>query len=159
MATPGAAGRRRRVRARRAVLFTVGLFMIGDRQMAFAKKFTIYTEFKKITGLQPGAIVRVSGAKAGAIKQISAEEAERQVPRRARNHRRAAPARAHRLARIHRDRRPGRRQLSRRRDRQRQRARCAAGVDHSQQGAVRDRRSACSRWATRSTRSTRRSTR
>jgi phospholipid/cholesterol/gamma-HCH transport system substrate-binding protein len=51
-------------------LFTVGLFMIGDRQMAFAKKFTIYTEFRKITGLQPGAIVRVSGAKAGAIKQI-----------------------------------------------------------------------------------------
>jgi phospholipid/cholesterol/gamma-HCH transport system substrate-binding protein len=52
------------------VLFTVGLFMIGDRQMAFAKKFTIYTEFKRITGLQPGAIVRVSGAKAGSIKQI-----------------------------------------------------------------------------------------
>ena len=52
------------------LLFTVGLFMIGDRQMAFAKKFTIYTEFKKITGLQPGAIVRVSGAKAGAITQI-----------------------------------------------------------------------------------------
>jgi len=51
-------------------LFTVGLFMIGDRQMAFAKKFTIYTEFKKITGLQPGGIVRVSGAKAGAIKAI-----------------------------------------------------------------------------------------
>jgi phospholipid/cholesterol/gamma-HCH transport system substrate-binding protein len=52
------------------VLFTVGLFMIGDRQMAFAKKFTVYTEFKKITGLQPGAIVRVSGAKAGSITQI-----------------------------------------------------------------------------------------
>jgi phospholipid/cholesterol/gamma-HCH transport system substrate-binding protein len=51
-------------------LFTVGLFMIGDRQMAFAKKFTIYTEFKKITGLQPGGIIRVSGAKAGAIKTI-----------------------------------------------------------------------------------------
>lgn len=51
-------------------LFTVGLFMIGDRQMAFAKKFTISTEFKKITGLQPGGIVRVSGAKAGAIKKI-----------------------------------------------------------------------------------------
>ena len=44
--------------------------MIGDRQMAFAKKFTVYTEFKKITGLQPGAIVRVSGAKAGSITQI-----------------------------------------------------------------------------------------
>src|SRR3954452_3911120 len=51
-------------------LFTVGLFMIGDRQMAFAKKFIIYTEFKKITGLVPGGIVRVSGAKAGSIKQI-----------------------------------------------------------------------------------------
>ena len=52
------------------VLFAVGLFMIGDRQMAFAKKFIVYTEFKKITGLQPGAIVRVSGAKAGSITQI-----------------------------------------------------------------------------------------
>ena len=53
------------------LLFTVGLFMIGDRQMAFAKKFTVYTEFKKITGLQPGAIVRVSGAKAGTIRKIA----------------------------------------------------------------------------------------
>jgi len=50
--------------------FAVGLFMIGDRQMAFAKKVTLYTEFKKITGLQPGAVVRVSGAKAGSITQI-----------------------------------------------------------------------------------------
>ena len=53
-----------------ALLFAIGLFMIGDRQMAFAKKFTVYTEFKKITGLQPGSIVRVSGAKAGSITQI-----------------------------------------------------------------------------------------
>jgi phospholipid/cholesterol/gamma-HCH transport system substrate-binding protein len=52
------------------LLFTIGLFMIGDRQMAFARKFTIYTQFAKVTGLQPGSIVRVSGAKAGAIKQI-----------------------------------------------------------------------------------------
>jgi phospholipid/cholesterol/gamma-HCH transport system substrate-binding protein len=52
------------------VLFAVGLFMIGDRQMAFSKTFTLYAEFAKITGLQPGAIVRVSGAKAGSVKQI-----------------------------------------------------------------------------------------
>ena len=52
------------------ILFGSGLFMIGDRQMLFAKKFIIYTEFKKITGLQPGAIVRVSGAKAGSITSI-----------------------------------------------------------------------------------------
>jgi phospholipid/cholesterol/gamma-HCH transport system substrate-binding protein len=51
-------------------LFTLGLFMIGDRQMAFATKFTTYTEFTKITGLQPGAVVRVLGAKAGTITQI-----------------------------------------------------------------------------------------
>ena len=52
------------------VLFALGLFMIGDRQMAFAKRFTVYTEFTKVTGLQPGAVVRVLGAKAGSIKQI-----------------------------------------------------------------------------------------
>ena len=52
------------------LLFAVGLFMIGDRQMAFSDKVIVYTEFKKITGLQPGAIVRVSGAKAGSIRQI-----------------------------------------------------------------------------------------
>ncbi len=56
------------------LLFTVGLFMIGDRQMAFSRKFAIYTEFTKITGLQPGTIVRVSGAKGGSVKEI-------QVPR------------------------------------------------------------------------------
>jgi phospholipid/cholesterol/gamma-HCH transport system substrate-binding protein len=52
------------------VLFTLGLFLIGDRQLAFANKFTVYTEFTKITGLQPGAIVRVSGAKAGIVRQV-----------------------------------------------------------------------------------------
>jgi phospholipid/cholesterol/gamma-HCH transport system substrate-binding protein len=52
------------------LLFAIGLFMIGDRQMAFAKKFTVYTEFARITGLQPGAIVRVSGAKGGTVKEI-----------------------------------------------------------------------------------------
>ena len=51
-------------------LFALGLFMIGDRQMAFARKFTVYTEFTKVTGLQPGAVVRILGAKAGTITQI-----------------------------------------------------------------------------------------
>ena len=52
------------------LLFAIGLFMIGDRQMAFATKFTIFTEFSRITGLQPGAVVRVAGAKAGSVTQI-----------------------------------------------------------------------------------------
>jgi phospholipid/cholesterol/gamma-HCH transport system substrate-binding protein len=51
-------------------LFAVGLFMIGDRQMAFARKFVVYTELAKIPGLGPGSIVRVSGAKAGSVKEI-----------------------------------------------------------------------------------------
>ena len=52
------------------LLFAIGLFMIGDRQMAFAHRFTLYTEFSRVSGLQPGAIIRVSGAKAGAVKDI-----------------------------------------------------------------------------------------
>jgi phospholipid/cholesterol/gamma-HCH transport system substrate-binding protein len=52
------------------LLFAIGLFMIGDRQMAFARKFVVYTEFAKIPGLEPGAIIRVSGAKAGTVKEI-----------------------------------------------------------------------------------------
>src|SRR5205823_12854616 len=53
------------------LLFGVGLFMIGDRQNAFTRKFVVYTEFAKMTGLQPGSIVRVSGAKAGTVKEIA----------------------------------------------------------------------------------------
>lgn len=51
-------------------LSTIALFMIGDRQMAFERKFTVYAEFRKVTGLQPGAVVRLSGARAGSITAI-----------------------------------------------------------------------------------------
>lgn len=54
------------------VLFAIALFMIGERQLAFAQKFVIYTEFTTITGLQPGAIVRVSGAPGGSVTDIEA---------------------------------------------------------------------------------------
>ena len=52
------------------LLFAIALFMIGERQLAFARKFVVYTEFTTITGLQPGAIVRVSGAPAGSVTDI-----------------------------------------------------------------------------------------
>lgn len=52
------------------LLFGVAVFMIGDRQMAFTRRFELYTEFAKVTGLQPGAIVRVSGARAGEVTEI-----------------------------------------------------------------------------------------
>ena len=53
-------------------LFAIALFMIGERQLAFARKVVVYTEFKTITGLQPGAIVRVAGAPAGSVTDIEA---------------------------------------------------------------------------------------
>jgi phospholipid/cholesterol/gamma-HCH transport system substrate-binding protein len=52
------------------LLFGTALFLIADRQMAFADRVVIYTEFSKITGLQPGALVRVSGARAGSVQDI-----------------------------------------------------------------------------------------
>lgn len=52
------------------LLFGTALFLIADRQMAFARRVVIYTEFSKITGLQPGALVRVSGARAGSVEDI-----------------------------------------------------------------------------------------
>ncbi len=52
------------------LLFGVAVFMIGDRQNAFTKRFALNTEFAKVTGLQPGAIVRVSGARAGEVTDI-----------------------------------------------------------------------------------------
>src|SRR5262245_46953368 len=53
------------------LLFAVALFMIGERRLAFDRKLVVYTEFRNITGLQPGAIVRVSGATAGSVTDIT----------------------------------------------------------------------------------------
>jgi phospholipid/cholesterol/gamma-HCH transport system substrate-binding protein len=52
------------------LLFGVAVFMIGNRQMAFTDRFSLYTEFARVTGLQAGAIVRVSGARAGEVTEI-----------------------------------------------------------------------------------------
>ncbi len=52
------------------VLFAAALFMVGDRRMAFARTFRVATQFSRVTGLQPGAVVRVSGARAGTIRRI-----------------------------------------------------------------------------------------
>ncbi len=53
------------------LLFAMALFMIGERRLAFDRKLAIFAEFRNITGLQPGAIVRVSGATAGSITEIT----------------------------------------------------------------------------------------
>jgi phospholipid/cholesterol/gamma-HCH transport system substrate-binding protein len=52
------------------LLFAIGLFLIGERRMLFQKKFTLYTEFSRISGLQPGASVKVNGMGAGEVEAI-----------------------------------------------------------------------------------------
>jgi len=52
------------------LLFAVGLFMIADRRLLLTDRFTLNTEFNRVTGLQVGTIVRVSGLDAGEVTQI-----------------------------------------------------------------------------------------
>ena len=52
------------------VLFSVGLFLIGDRRMFFKKTFEVRSQFSRISGLQTGAKVRVGGLDAGEVTEI-----------------------------------------------------------------------------------------
>jgi len=52
------------------LLFTVGLFMIGERRMLFEDRFELYTEFAKLGQLEMGAVVRVAGMDAGEVTDI-----------------------------------------------------------------------------------------
>jgi phospholipid/cholesterol/gamma-HCH transport system substrate-binding protein len=53
------------------LLFAVGLFLIGDRRLLFARQFEIYAEFGKVTGLQVGSGVRLAGLNAGEVVDIA----------------------------------------------------------------------------------------
>jgi phospholipid/cholesterol/gamma-HCH transport system substrate-binding protein len=57
------------------LLFAGGLFLIGDRRLLFADQFELNATFGRVTGLQVGARVRLSGLEAGEVLEI-------QVPRR-----------------------------------------------------------------------------
>jgi phospholipid/cholesterol/gamma-HCH transport system substrate-binding protein len=52
------------------LLFAAGLFLIGDRRLLFAPQFELYTAYGKVTGLQIGTKVRVSGLDAGEVLDI-----------------------------------------------------------------------------------------
>ena len=52
-------------------LFATGLFLIGERRMLFADTIELETEFARVTGLQPGAPVQVSGMRAGDVREIA----------------------------------------------------------------------------------------
>jgi phospholipid/cholesterol/gamma-HCH transport system substrate-binding protein len=52
------------------LLFGVGLFFIGSRRMLWSDTFEAYAEFSKVSGLENGAKVRVSGMDAGEVEEI-----------------------------------------------------------------------------------------
>jgi phospholipid/cholesterol/gamma-HCH transport system substrate-binding protein len=52
------------------LLFTVGLFLIGNRHQAFARHMEFYAEFRDLSGLAKGSKVQVGGMDAGQILDI-----------------------------------------------------------------------------------------
>ena len=52
------------------LLFVLGLFLIGERRLMFADQFEVSAGFAEISGLQTGAVVRVSGMDAGEVTAI-----------------------------------------------------------------------------------------
>jgi phospholipid/cholesterol/gamma-HCH transport system substrate-binding protein len=53
-----------------ALLFSVGLFLIGNRQKAFAHHIDLFTSLNDVNGISPGSKVRVSGFDAGQVTGI-----------------------------------------------------------------------------------------
>jgi phospholipid/cholesterol/gamma-HCH transport system substrate-binding protein len=51
-------------------LFTIGVFLVGNRQGAFARHVEFYTEFKNLSGLTEGSTVKVAGMDAGKIVDV-----------------------------------------------------------------------------------------
>jgi len=51
-------------------LFTVALFMIGERRMLFERRFEVSAEFSQLGQLESGAMVRVNGLEAGEVTDI-----------------------------------------------------------------------------------------
>ena len=52
------------------ILFTLGIFFVGDRHEAFARHVQLYTEFSDLDGLTKGSQVRVGGMDAGQVVAI-----------------------------------------------------------------------------------------
>ena len=52
-------------------LFTVALFMIGERRMLFERRFKVHADFSSLGQLENGAMVRVNGLEAGATAMVS----------------------------------------------------------------------------------------
>jgi ABC-type transporter Mla subunit MlaD len=53
------------------ILFTLGLYMIGDSHNLFAHHVDFYTELSEVNGLSKGMIVQVAGFPAGQVLGIA----------------------------------------------------------------------------------------
>jgi phospholipid/cholesterol/gamma-HCH transport system substrate-binding protein len=52
------------------LLFSIGLFLIGDRHKAFSHHVDFYTDLADVNGLNPGTKVRVDGYDAGQLEHL-----------------------------------------------------------------------------------------
>ena len=53
------------------IMLAAGVFMVGNQQKFFEKKFTMKIIFNDVGGLQAGNNVRVSGVKVGTVKKVA----------------------------------------------------------------------------------------
>src|SRR5260370_5970169 len=51
-------------------LFSVGLFLIGNRQKVFVHHVDFFTKLNNVNGISPGSKVRVSGFEAGQVTGV-----------------------------------------------------------------------------------------
>ena len=51
-------------------IFTVGIFLVGNRHEAFTRHVEFYTEFTNLDGLTKGSDVKVAGMDAGQIVDV-----------------------------------------------------------------------------------------
>jgi phospholipid/cholesterol/gamma-HCH transport system substrate-binding protein len=54
-----------------ALIFTVAVYLIGQKQSLFSQTFTIRTVFGNVNGLQPGNNVRFSGITVGSVTAVT----------------------------------------------------------------------------------------
>jgi phospholipid/cholesterol/gamma-HCH transport system substrate-binding protein len=52
------------------IIFGVGVFLIGDRQLLFSRTYRLQASFDTVAGLDPGAVVRSGGVRIGAVDKI-----------------------------------------------------------------------------------------
>jgi phospholipid/cholesterol/gamma-HCH transport system substrate-binding protein len=56
------------------MLFTVGIYMVGNRHQAFSRHTDFYTEFSGLDGISKGSKVRVAGMDAGEVIAVDVPE-------------------------------------------------------------------------------------